>query len=97
MFFTLNFMLALKAALVLALTETMFPLVYEALRGSYLKNHFARHSNSWFRFIAVVIKTSTVLMPLLSGVSLYLVFPMALFVYLGLQMIADDYILKVLK
>ncbi len=92
MFFTFNFMLALKIALVLALTETLFPFAYEALRGFYLKNHFARHSNSWFRFIAVIIKTSIIYLSLQLGVGLYLVFPMVLFVCVGLQMIADDYI-----
>ncbi len=85
-----DFIFALKIALVLALTDTIFPYVYEVLRGFHLKNHLMRHSNLGFRFIVAFTRTLIVFIPLLSGVSIYLVFPMALFVTLGLQVIADD-------
>ena len=98
MFFTFNtFMIALKLGLVFGLVETTFPFAYEALRGFYIKKHFLRYSNVWFRLVAVAIKMLTVYMPLQWDVSVFLVFPIALFAYLGLQIIADDYLLKVIK
>ncbi len=90
-------MIALKVGLVFGLVETTFPFAYEALRGFYIKKHFVRHSNVWFRFVVAAIKVLTVYIPLQLAVSIFLVFPMTLLAYLGLQIIADDYMLKVLK
>ena len=68
------------------------PYLYKKMCGTYPKKPFIIHSNIYFRYIASVVSAMCVILPAQLGVSVYVVLPLALIVNLGLQIIADDYI-----
>jgi hypothetical protein len=92
MFDTFYVMLALKMGLIFGLLETIFPFVYYSIRGFSMKKHFMRHPSKWFRFGVAGVKALLLVMPLQLGVNIFLLFPVMLLAYLGLQVIADDYL-----
>lgn len=87
-----DWMFVLKVALISALAATVYPFVYAALFGRPMKKQYLLHPNIYFRSVAIAINTAVVLIPLLRGVSVYIVLPLALVTYLLLQKISDDYI-----
>ena len=92
MFGTINVMFALKYGLIVGLIETTYPLAYSVLRGRNIKKRFGLSSNRSFRVLASGVKALAIFVPMQYGFSGLLIFPMIFFLFLGLQIISDDYI-----